>query len=74
VVLGGATLTGGRGTVFGTILGIILVVIANNNLILIGMPTVWQRVVIGVIILIGTGLPAIQARRASQRLSTVASA
>jgi simple sugar transport system permease protein len=74
VVLGGATLTGGRGTVLGTILGIILVVIANNNLILIGMPTVWQRVVIGVIILIGTGLPAIQARRASQRLSTVASA
>jgi simple sugar transport system permease protein len=74
VVLGGAQLTGGRGTVLGTILGIILVAIANNNLILIGMPTVWQRVVIGVIILIGTGLPAIQARRASQRLASVTSA
>ena len=74
VVLGGAQLTGGRGTVLGTILGIILVVIANNNLILIGMPTVWQRVVIGVIILIGTGLPAIQARRASHRLASVAGA
>lgn len=71
VVLGGAQLTGGRGTVLGTILGIILVVIANNNLILIGMPTVWQRVVIGLIILIGTGLPAIQARRVNKRLSDV---
>ncbi len=74
VVLGGAQLTGGRGTVLGTVLGLILVVIANNNLILIGMPTVWQRVVIGLIILIGTGLPAIQARRASKRLSGAASA
>lgn len=66
VVLGGAQLTGGRGTVVGSILGVILVVIANNSLILIGVPTVWQRVVIGLIILIGTGLPAIQARRASK--------
>jgi simple sugar transport system permease protein len=63
VVLGGAQLTGGRGTVIGTVLGVILVVIANNSLILIGVPTVWQRVVIGAIILIGTGLPAIRARR-----------
>ena len=69
VVLGGAQLTGGKGTVMGTILGVILVTIANNSLILIGMPTVWQRVVIGVIILIGTGLPAIQARRTSKHLS-----
>lgn len=67
VVLGGAQLTGGRGTVVGTILGVILVVIANNSLILIGVPTVWQRVVIGIIILVGTGLPAIQERRAGKR-------
>jgi simple sugar transport system permease protein len=66
VVLGGAQLTGGRGTVIGTVLGVILVVIANNSLILIGVPTVWQRVVIGAIILIGTGLPAIRARRAGK--------
>ena len=67
VVLGGAYLTGGRGTVIGTLLGVILVVIANNSLILIGVPTVWQRVVIGIIILIGTGIPAIQERRAQKR-------
>ncbi|MEZ4610540.1 MAG: hypothetical protein R2838_09905 [Caldilineaceae bacterium] len=42
VVLGGAQLTGGRGTVIGTVLGVILVVIANNSLILIGVPSVWQ--------------------------------
>lgn len=67
VVLGGASLVGGRGTVIGALLGVILVVIANNSLILVGVPTVWQRVVIGAIILIGTGIPAIQDRRAGKR-------
>lgn len=74
VVLGGAYLTGGRGTVIGTILGVILVVIAYNSLILIGVPTVWQRVVIGLIILVGTGIPAIQERRAAKRTASLAEA
>lgn len=74
VVLGGAYLTGGRGTVIGTLLGVILVVIANNSLILIGVPTVWQRVVIGIIILVGTGVPAIQERRAGKATAGLAEA
>ena len=74
VVLGGAYLTGGRGTVIGTLLGVILVVIANSSLILIGVPTVWQRVVIGAIILIGTGIPAIRERRAGQPTAGLAEA
>ncbi len=68
VVLGGATLTGGRGTVLGTLLGVALVVIMNNSLILVGIPTTWQRVVLGVIIIIGTGVPALQAQRAQRRI------
>lgn len=71
VVLGGASLTGGRGTVFGTLLGVALVVIMTNSLILMGVPSTWQRVVIGAIILIGTGIPAIQAKRARRRISSV---
>jgi simple sugar transport system permease protein len=67
VVLGGASLTGGRGTVLGTVLGVTLIVILNNSLILVGVPSVWQRVVVGAVILIGTGIPAIQAQRALQR-------
>ena len=68
VVLGGAPLTGGRGTVLGTLLGVALVVIMNNSLILVGIPTTWQRVVLGVIIIIGTGVPALQAQRAQRRI------
>jgi simple sugar transport system permease protein len=74
VVLGGAYLTGGRGTVIGTLLGVALVTIAYNSLILVGVPTVWQRVVIGVIILIGTGIPAYQERRTIKHASRVVEA
>lgn len=63
VVLGGASLTGGRGTVIGSLLGVALVTIMNTSLILVGVPSTWQRVVIGAIILIGTGIPAWQAQR-----------
>jgi simple sugar transport system permease protein len=69
VVLGGAQLTGGRGTVVGTLLGVALVVIMNNSLILVGIPSIWQKVVIGIIIIIGTGIPAYQNRQASRRLT-----
>jgi simple sugar transport system permease protein len=67
VVLGGASLTGGRGTVLGTVLGVALIVVLNNSLNLIGVPPVWQRVVIGAVILIGTGIPALQAQREERR-------
>lgn len=68
VVLGGASLTGGRGTVIGALLGVALVTIINNSLVLVGVPSEWRRVVVGVIIIIGTGIPAIQARRAARRV------
>jgi Ribose/xylose/arabinose/galactoside ABC-type transport systems, permease components len=58
VVLGGARITGGHGTVIGSLLGLLLVTIMTNSLILLGVPSYWQRVVIGLIILIGTGITA----------------
>jgi simple sugar transport system permease protein len=51
VILGGARITGGTGTVTGTILGVILVTLINNVLILAGVPSTWQRVIIGSFIL-----------------------
>ncbi|MBN1350094.1 ABC transporter permease [candidate division KSB1 bacterium] len=60
VVLGGASLTGGRGSVAGTLLAILLIVVINNSLILLNIPVYWQRVAVGAIILIST---AVSARR-----------
>lgn len=67
VVLGGARLAGGYGTLTGTVLGVALIVLVRNSLIVLGIPSTWQSVAIGVLILIGTGLPAWQAKRASAR-------
>ena len=67
VVLGGARLIGGYGTITGTLLGVALIVIVQNSLIVIGIPTTWQSVTIGVLILLGTGVPAYRAKRAAAR-------
>jgi ribose/xylose/arabinose/galactoside ABC-type transport system permease subunit len=51
VFLGGASLTGGRGRLGGTFLGLILLGTLNNGLILINVPAYWQQVVKGAILL-----------------------
>ena len=56
VVLGGTHISGGRGTVAGTVLGVFLIVVMNNSLILLGIPSYYQRVVIGVIIIVSTAV------------------
>lgn len=56
VVLGGARITGGTGTVLGTMLGVVLIELLTNNLILMGVPSTWQKVVIGAIILLASGV------------------
>jgi simple sugar transport system permease protein len=67
VVLGGARLSGGHGTLTGTLLGVALIVLVRNSLIVLGIPSDWQSVAIGLLILLGAGFPAWQARRAAAR-------
>lgn len=63
VVLGGARITGGYGSVAGSLLGVLLVTLINSGLILVGISPFWQQAVLGLLILIGTGIPAYQARK-----------
>jgi simple sugar transport system permease protein len=71
VVLGGARVTGGTGTLTGTMLGVALITIMSNSLILIGIPTYWQRVFTGAIIIIGTGVSAYQMMNSKKRLANI---
>ncbi len=68
VVLGGASITGGRGTVLGTALGVFLLVIISNSLILLNIPSYWQKVAIGLVIIVSTALTA---RRGTRRIQGV---
>jgi len=51
VILGGASLKGGRGTILGTAIGLILLFMINNGLTLAQVPSFWQQVVKGFILL-----------------------
>ena len=52
VILGGTSLTGGRGRLWGTFVGLVLLGVVNNGLILVGVPAFWQQVVKGAILLV----------------------
>jgi simple sugar transport system permease protein len=54
VVLGGASIFGGRGSVPGTLLGVFMLVMVNNSLIIMHVDTTWQRVVVGAIVIVAT--------------------
>jgi simple sugar transport system permease protein len=67
VVLGGTAVTGGTGSLTGAMLGTLLIVIVQNSMILVGVPTFWQGFALGVLILVGTGISAVQLTRARKR-------
>lgn len=67
VVLGGARITGGHGTVTGTLLGVFVITMINTTLLMAGVPSYWQKVVIGCLIVVGTGLPIVIDRLARHR-------
>ena len=50
VVIGGAALSGGAGTVLGVVLGAMLIGIVNNALVLLTVPTYWQQTFTGAVI------------------------
>lgn len=52
MVLGGTSLSGGRGWLFGTLVGALLIGFLNNGLNLLGVSSFYQQVVKGIVILI----------------------
>ena len=51
VVIGGTVLTGGRGTILGTVIGILILRVMRNGIVLIGVPGLAYNIFIGAIIL-----------------------
>ncbi len=60
VVLGGTSFSGGSGTVIGTLLGVWMIYMITNSLILMGVPSEWEPVVIGFVIIFSIGISAMQ--------------
>ena len=52
VFIGGASLTGGSGTIVGTVIGSLIIAIIQFGLVFIGMPPFWQFITVGLVIII----------------------
>ena len=55
-VIGGASLAGGYGNILSTLLGALTIVVVQNGLILNDVPTSWQQIVLGFIIVFAVGV------------------
>jgi simple sugar transport system permease protein len=71
VVLGGASITGGSGTITGVLLGTALITIMSNSLLLLGIPSYWQNFFTGLLIIVGTGISAFQVLARRNRLPKI---
>jgi ribose transport system permease protein len=65
VVIGGASLMGGRGTVWGTLLGLLLIQTLNNGLDILTVPSYWQSVIKGGLIVAAVAVDMWAVRRRS---------
>ena len=65
VIIGGTKITGGEGTILGTIIGVLIIGILRNGLILLGVSPFWQILTIGVVIICAVGIDSWTAKNPS---------
>lgn len=63
VVIGGTSLSGGKGSVAGTVLGAVIIGVLNNGLVLLDVSPFWQQVVKGAVILLAVIVDKAKAKR-----------
>ena len=69
VVVGGTSITGGKGSVVGTVLGVILLGLVGPALTFLGVSAYWERAIQGAIILVAVGMEGLQRPTAVRRLA-----
>jgi erythritol transport system permease protein len=72
VVIGGASLAGGRGTVKGALIGAFVIGFLSDGLVMVGVSTFWQTVIKGLVIVLAVMLDQGQQRLKNARAAAVA--
>lgn len=67
VVLGGTSLSGGRGTIWGSILGAFVIGFLSDGLVILGVSSFWQTVIKGAVIIVAIAIDNAQTRLQQRR-------
>lgn len=59
VILGGASLTGGKGTILGAMLGVVFMGLLNNVLIIAQVSSYWQSIVLGIVLVLAVSVDSL---------------
>ncbi|MCA0295834.1 MAG: ABC transporter permease [Actinobacteria bacterium] len=65
VVIGGTSLSGGKGTIVGTVIGALIIAVINNGLQILSVRQEWQNVILGLVILVVVYIDQARAKRAA---------
>lgn len=63
VVIGGTSLSGGRGSILGTVLGCLIIGVLNNGLVLLEVSPFWQQVIKGLVILVAVAVDKVGTKK-----------
>lgn len=55
-IVGGSSLSGGEGTILGTVLGVLIIGVLRNGLVLLGISPFWQTTIVGIVIILAVGI------------------
>ncbi|WP_123041954.1 ABC transporter permease [Cohnella candidum] len=64
VVIGGTSLSGGKGTIVGTVIGALIMSVLTNGLRILSVPQEWQTVVVGLVILLAVYVDILRRKKA----------
>lgn len=68
VILGGAALTGGKGTILGTFLGSMVLAILQNGMNMLSVGAYWQDIIIGAVLVLSVSIDAIKGGSLKRKL------
>jgi fructose transport system permease protein len=63
-VLGGTSLFGGRGMILGTLIGALIIGVIRNGLTLMGVPSVYQILITGILVILAVATDQMSRRKA----------
>lgn len=69
-IIGGASITGGAGTVLGSVLGLVLLSLISNALVLLNVSVNWQSAISGLILLVAVAVDTLSKRRPRRELAS----